>query len=128
MGMLQRLAEAVVQAWNPSAAAPAQPVREATQPAMSQGDPDEANWRRLTGDGSDRYLVGLSSAATGIYNDDYKDLSATLSYDFSDRLSFKLEGNNLLDSEQRTFDGYDEGLRTNVVFGRSYKASLTYRF
>lgn len=79
------------------------------------------NWR-------DKYLVGLSSAATGIYNDTYKDLSATLSYDFSDRLSFKLEGNNLLDSEQRTFDGYDEGLRTNVVFGRSYKASLTYRF
>jgi len=79
------------------------------------------NWR-------DNYLVGLSSAATGIYNDDYKDLSATLSYDFSDRWSLKLEGNNLLDSEQRTFDGYDEGLRTNVVFGRSYKASLTYRF
>ncbi|HVJ37118.1 MAG TPA: TonB-dependent receptor [Stenotrophomonas sp.] len=79
------------------------------------------NWR-------DQYLVGLSSAATGIYNDTYKDLSATLSYDFSEQLSLKLEGNNLLDSEQRTFDGYDEGLRTNVVFGRSYKASLTYRF
>jgi len=79
------------------------------------------NWR-------DAYLVGLSSAATGVYNDTYKDLSATLSYDFSDRLSLKIEGNNLLDSQQRTYDGYEEGLRTNVVFGRSYKASLTYRF
>ncbi len=79
------------------------------------------NWR-------DEYLVGLSSAATGIFNDTYKDLSASMSYDLSDRLSLKVEANNLLDSEQRTFDGYDEGLRTNVVFGRSYKASLTYRF
>lgn len=79
------------------------------------------NWR-------DEYLVGLSSASTGIFNDTYKDLSASMSYDFSDRLALKLEANNLLDSEQRTFDGYDEGLRTNVVFGRSYKASLTYRF
>lgn len=79
------------------------------------------NWR-------DEYLVGLSAASTGIYNDTYKDLSASMSYDFSERLSLKLEGNNLLDSEQRTFDGYAEGLRTNVVFGRSYKASLTYRF
>ncbi|HAI47047.1 MAG TPA: TonB-dependent receptor, partial [Stenotrophomonas sp.] len=79
------------------------------------------NWR-------DEYLVGLSAASTGIYNDTYKDLSASMSYDFSERLSLKLEGNNLLDSEQRTFDGYPEGLRTNVVFGRSYKASLTYRF
>ncbi|WP_314404960.1 TonB-dependent receptor [Stenotrophomonas rhizophila] len=79
------------------------------------------NWR-------DEYLVGLSAASTGIYNDTYKDLSASMSYDFSDRLSLKVEGNNLLDSEQRTFDGYAEGLRTNVVFGRSYKASLTYRF
>lgn len=30
-------------------------MREATQPAASQGDPDEANWRRLTGDSSGRY-------------------------------------------------------------------------
>jgi len=79
------------------------------------------NWR-------DEYLVGLSAASTGIYNDTYKDLSASMSYDFSDRMSLKVEANNLLDSEQRTFDGYGEGLRTNVVFGRSYKASITYRF
>lgn len=79
------------------------------------------NWR-------DEYLVGLSSAATGIYNDTYKDLSASVSYAFGERTSLKFEANNLLDSEQRTYDGYDEGLRTNVVFGRAYKASFTYRF
>jgi len=79
------------------------------------------NWR-------DEYLVGLSSAATGIYNDTYKDLSASISYAFGERTSLKFEANNLLDSEQRTYDGYDEGLRTNVVFGRAYKASFTYRF
>lgn len=79
------------------------------------------NWR-------DEYLVGLSAAATGIYNDTYKDLSATMGYDFSDRVSFKLEANNLLDSQQRTYDGFDEGLRTNVLFGRGYKATLSWRF
>ncbi|RXR06339.1 TonB-dependent receptor [Pseudoxanthomonas composti] len=79
------------------------------------------NWR-------DEYLMGLSAAATGIYNDTYKDLSASFSYDFGSDLSLKLECTNLLDSEQRTYDGYQEGLRTNVVFGRTYQALLTYRF
>jgi len=79
------------------------------------------NWR-------DEYLVGLSAAATGIYNDTYKDLAASVSYDFSDSLTLQLEASNLLDSQQRTYDGSSEGLRTNVVFGRSYVATLTWRF
>ncbi len=79
------------------------------------------NWR-------DEYLVSLSAAATGIYNDTYKDLSATLRYDLGDRWSINLEGNNLLDSEQRTYDGAEEGLRTNAIFGRIYKATLSFRF
>lgn len=79
------------------------------------------NWR-------DEYLVALSAAATGIYNDTYSDLSATVSYDLNDRLTFQLDGINLLDSQQKTFDGYEEGLRTNVVFGRGYKATVTFRF
>lgn len=79
------------------------------------------NWR-------DEYLVALSASATGIYNDTYKDLSASLRYDLTDNVSINLEGNNLLDSEQRTYDGVEEGLRTNAVFGRIYKATLSIRF
>jgi TonB-dependent receptor len=79
------------------------------------------NWR-------DEYLVGLSAAATGIYNDTYKDLAASVSYDFTDRLTLQLEAGNLLDSQQRTYDGSSEGLRTNVVYGRSYVGTLTWRF
>ncbi|MET3930214.1 iron complex outermembrane receptor protein [Lysobacter sp. OAE881] len=79
------------------------------------------NWR-------DEYLVGLSAAATGIWNDSYKDLSATMGYDFNENLSLKFEANNLLDSQQRTYDGFEEGLRTNVLFGRNYKATLIWRF
>jgi len=79
------------------------------------------NWR-------DDFLVGLSAAATGIYNDAFADLSATFRYDLTKALSLTLEGNNLLNSQQRTYDGVSEALRTNVVFGRVYKATLSVRF
>jgi iron complex outermembrane receptor protein len=79
------------------------------------------NWR-------DDYLIGLSAAATGIYNSPYTDLSATLRYDFSPNVSLGLEANNLLDEKQRTYDGVDEALRTNLFFGRIYKASVSMKF
>lgn len=79
------------------------------------------NWR-------DDYLVGLSAAATGIYNSPYTDLSATLRYDVSDSVSLGFEANNLLDEKQRTYDGVDEALRTNLFFGRIYKASVSLKF
>ncbi|MBC7938445.1 MAG: TonB-dependent receptor [Chitinophagaceae bacterium] len=78
------------------------------------------NWR-------DAYLVSLSAAATGIYNDAYKDFSATLRYEFSPKLSLNLEASNLLDSQQRTYDLASEGLRTNNIFGRIYKFSLNFK-
>lgn len=79
------------------------------------------NWR-------DEYLVSLSAAATGICNDSYSDLSATLRYDLSENASINLEGINLLNTEQRTYDGAPEALRTNVIFGRVYKATISLRF
>jgi iron complex outermembrane receptor protein len=79
------------------------------------------NWR-------DDYLVGLSAAATGIYNSPYTDLSTTLRYDVSDNVSLGFEANNLLDEKQRTYDGVDEALRTNLFFGRIYKASVSLKF
>lgn len=79
------------------------------------------NWR-------DDYLVGLSAAATGIYNSPYTDVSATLRYDFSSNISLGLEANNLFDEKQRTYDGEEEALRTNVFFGRIYKASVSLKF
>lgn len=79
------------------------------------------NWR-------DKYLVSLSGANTGIYNNAYTDLSTTFRYDFSKNLSLGLEGNNLRNSKQRTYDGSNEGLRTNAMFGRIYKANLTFKY
>jgi iron complex outermembrane receptor protein len=79
------------------------------------------NWR-------DDYLIGLSAAATGIYNSPYTDLSATVRYDFSSNVSLGLEALNLLDEKQRTYDGVDEALRTNLFFGRIYKASVSLKF
>jgi iron complex outermembrane receptor protein len=79
------------------------------------------NWR-------DDYLLGLSAAATGIYNSPYTDLSATLRYDVSSNVSLGFEANNLLDEKQRTYDGVDEALRTNLFFGRIYKASVSLKF
>lgn len=79
------------------------------------------NWR-------DDYLIGLSAAATGIYNSPYTDLSATVRYDFSSNVTLGLEANNLLDEQQRTYDGVEEALRTNLFFGRIYKASVSVKF
>lgn len=79
------------------------------------------NWR-------DDYLLGLSAAATGIYNSPYTDLSATVRYDFSSNVTLGLEANNLLDEQQRTYDGVEEALRTNLFFGRIYKASVSVKF
>ncbi len=79
------------------------------------------NWR-------DDYLVGLSAAATGIYNDAYSDLSATFRWDLSDAISLNLEANNLLNAKQRTYDGSVEALRTNVFFGRIVKGSVSLKF
>ena len=79
------------------------------------------NWR-------DDYLIGLSAAATGIYNSPYTDLSATLRYDFTPSVSLGLEAMNLLDEKQRTYDGVNEALRTNLFFGRIYKASVSLKF
>ena len=79
------------------------------------------NWR-------DAYLVGLSAAATGIYNDAYTDLSASMRFDINDHFSLNLEANNLLDSQQRTYDGSVEALRTNVRFGQIYKATISAKF
>jgi iron complex outermembrane receptor protein len=78
------------------------------------------NWR-------DAYVIGLSAAATGIYNDEYKDFSATLRYEFNPKLSLNFEANNLLNSQQRTYDQVSEGLRTNNIFGRIYKLSLQFK-
>jgi len=79
------------------------------------------NWRSA-------YLVALSAAATGIYNDSYTDLSATVRYDLTKDVSLGFEANNLLDEKQRTYDGAEEGLRTNVFFGRIFKASVSVKF
>lgn len=79
------------------------------------------NWR-------DAYLVALSAAATGIYNNAYADLSTTVRYDVTDHFSLGFEASNLLDERQRTYDGVDEALRTNVFFGRIYKISASVKF
>jgi TonB dependent receptor. len=51
-----------------------------------------------------------------------------VSYNFTPALSLQVEATNLLNSRQRTFDGYEEGLRTNVIYGRNYMATVTWRF
>jgi iron complex outermembrane receptor protein len=79
------------------------------------------NWR-------DAYLVGLSGAATGVYNDAYTDLSTTFRYDLTHNVSLGLEANNILNQKQRTYDGAEEALRTNVFFGRTYRASVSLKF
>ena len=79
------------------------------------------NWR-------DAYLVQLSGANVGTYNSAYTDLSATLRYDLNKHYSFNFEASNLRNSRQRTYDGWQEALRTNAVYGRIFKASVSMKF
>jgi iron complex outermembrane recepter protein len=79
------------------------------------------NWR-------DNYLVSLSTTGNGIYNDTYTDLSATMRYDLTENVSVGVEANNILDQKQRTYDGFREALRTNVFFGRIFKANVSAKF
>jgi len=79
------------------------------------------NWR-------DDYLLSLSNAQTGIFNGSYTDMSATLRYDLTDNLSLGFEAQNLLDEKQRSYDGFQEALRTNVFYGRVFKATISAKF
>ncbi|MBY8829540.1 TonB-dependent receptor [Hephaestia mangrovi] len=79
------------------------------------------NWR-------DDYLYSLSVSGQGIYNSAYSDLSATVRYDITPGVSIEAQALNLLDSRQRTYDGVDEALRTNVAYGRIFKASIGVKF
>lgn len=83
---------------------------------------------RLAGNWRNKYLVGISAAATGVYNDSYTDVSATARYDLTKNLSLSLEANNLSNSQQRTYDGVKEALRTNAIYGRIYKVSISGKF
>lgn len=79
------------------------------------------NWR-------DRYLLSIGPANTGIFNDNFADLSASMRYDFTENFSLNIEAANLTNSKQRTFNAVSEALRTNVVYGRIFKATVSAKF
>lgn len=80
------------------------------------------NWR-------DEFLVGLNGAAgTAVYSDTYQDLAASVRYNITKNIELRLEGINLLESHQRTYDLYSNALRTNVTFGRVFKFGVQANF
>jgi outer membrane receptor for monomeric catechols len=80
------------------------------------------NWR-------DKYFNSLNgTTGNGVFTNSYKDLSATMKYRLHKGVEVKLEGINLLNSKQRSYDGYSEGLVTNVIYGRIYKLGISMTF
>jgi len=80
------------------------------------------NWR-------DKYFNSLNgTTGNGVFTNSYKDLSATAKYKLYRGVEVKLEGINLLNSKQRSYDGYSEGLVTNVIYGRIYKLGVSMTF
>ncbi|WP_158971131.1 TonB-dependent receptor [Paraglaciecola sp. L3A3] len=79
------------------------------------------NWR-------DEYLNSIGAGNTGVFNDDYKDLSFTARYNISEEVTLGFEASNLLNSQLRTYNAVPEALRTNAVFGKSYKLSISASF
>ncbi|MBU3005265.1 TonB-dependent receptor [Paraglaciecola arctica] len=75
------------------------------------------NWR-------DEYLDRLGFSGSGVFSDDYKDLSLTTRWDISDKMSLDFQATNLLDSRQRLFNTYQEATRSIVEYGPSYILSF----
>ncbi|TQV70551.1 TonB-dependent receptor [Exilibacterium tricleocarpae] len=78
------------------------------------------NWR-------DEYLQGVGPANTGIFFNNYADLSATVNWDINDRYSLNFEALNLLDSQLETYNAVEDALRTNAEYGSIYKLTFTAR-
>lgn len=79
------------------------------------------NWR-------DEYVQGLGPADTGVFFDTYSDLSATASWDFNQNFKLGFEALNLLDSQLETYNAVPSALRTNVEYGRVFKAKISATF
>jgi iron complex outermembrane receptor protein len=79
------------------------------------------NWR-------DEYLQGLASTGTGVYFEDYADLSATANWKINDNFTVNFEAANLLDTRQKQFNAFKEAIQRNVEFGRSYKVTVSMNF
>ena len=79
------------------------------------------NWR-------DDYLNSIGAGDTGVFNDAYEDLSFTARYNVNDNITLGFEATNLLDSQLTTYNAVPEALRTNAIYGKNYKLSVTANF
>jgi TonB-dependent receptor len=75
------------------------------------------NWR-------DEYLDRLGFSGSGVFADDYKDLSMTARWDINEKMSLDFQATNLLNSRQRLFNTYEEATRSIVEYGSSYSLSF----
>ena len=75
-----------------------------------------------------KYLDRIGLGGAGVFFDDYDNLAVTARYDFTDNVGIDLEAANLTDSGLRRFDGVEADTRSYSNFGRSYSATLRFRF
>ncbi|QJR82278.1 TonB-dependent receptor [Alteromonas pelagimontana] len=82
------------------------------------------NWR-------DDWVITTSGNGTGnlpIYNKDYGQLDASVSYDFTDNLSVTLDAVNLTDETRETYQGFENRPRDFVLNDRRYSLRLRMSF
>lgn len=81
------------------------------------------NWR-------DDYVVTTSGNGTGnlpIYNAEFGQLDASVSYDFNDHISLSIDASNLLDEERHTYQAYAGRPRDFVLNDRRIGFRLRFR-
>lgn len=79
------------------------------------------NWRN-------RYLDGIGIGGSGTFFDSYQDLSATLRFDITKNIGLDIEGANLLNSALRRFGGVEDATASYAIFGRTYSATVRFKF
>jgi iron complex outermembrane recepter protein len=75
------------------------------------------NWR-------DKYLTGLGFSNSGIFNDTYADLNASVRLNVTKDIAVDFEAINLLNTQQRLYVTYPEAVQRAVQFGRVFKLTL----
>lgn len=75
------------------------------------------NWR-------DEFYNTIDNTSTAIFFDSYTDLAASARYDINENFSVDFDAVNLLDTELRTYNGFEEATNSNVLFGRTFKVTL----
>lgn len=75
-----------------------------------------------------RFLDKIGSSGDGVYYQPFETLSASVNFDLSEGIKLSLQGSNLLNSAVRKYGAFEEAINTYLENGRTYTASVRFKF